>query len=193
MKNCNKLFTICVLFVFFTNSCITHSLAKPKYFTIKHENKDTGIGGFIKLSGYFFPVDSNNILLNSDYERVLLYKNGIICFPPFYPTMEVYNEDFKKTTVAKTMWGSYSFDEKEKLIYTQTILDLGAMSSMSVVKKTFKIIDSTHILLINKQIDNGKIIEVNMKYEFKEEPDILDFSTNWLLKKNWFWKKGAQK
>jgi len=199
MRKNKILILIGFIVVSFNYSCVVvTNLWAPEHFTLKHEDKDTGIGNFINLNGYYFPVDSNNeinqdILLYSKHERVLFYRNGIVCLPPFYPTMEVYNENYKKTSMAKTIWGSYSFDEKEKLIHTQTILDLGAMSSMWVVKETFKIKDSTHIVLVDRQIDDGKIFEVNMEYEFVEEPNILDFSTNWLLKKKWFWKKGAKK
>lgn len=91
------------------------------------------------------------------------------------------------------IWGSYTFDKEKQLIHTETIFRFGINSGTWVVKKTFKIIDSTHIMLISKQTENKKVYEDNIIYEFKEELNIFDSSTNWLLKKNWFWKKGAKK
>lgn len=190
MRNSNKLIFNCILFLFISNSCIA---GKPKHFTLLHENKNTDIEDFIKIDGFYFIENSDPFNNHSSDSHVIFYDNGIACFPPFYPTMDVYNNKFKKTTVAKRMWGTYTFDKKNKLIHTETIARFGVNTGTWVTKRTFKILDSTHILLVRDQMDNKKEEEINVIYEFKEEPNILDFSTNWLLKKGWFWKKGAEK
>lgn len=190
MRNYNKLIFSCILFLFISNSCIA---SKPRYFTLRHDNNKTNIEDFIKINGFYFIENSDPFKNSHSDAHVIFYDNGIACFPPFYPTMDVYNNRFKKTTVAKKMWGSYIFDKEKQLIHTEAVQNLGFMTGVWTEKKTFRIIDSTHILLISKQIDDKKVYEDNIIYEFKEEPNILDFSTNWLLKKGWFWKKGAKK
>lgn len=188
MKNYIRLIVSCILFVAINSSFIA---CKPRYFTLQHEDKKTGIEDFIKINGFYYIEKSNPYNNSHSDAHIIFYDNGIACFPPFYPTEE---ECYRtKMTKDKTMWGSYTFDKEKQLIHTETIFRFGINSGTWVVKKTFKIIDSTHIMLISKQTENKKIYEDNIIYEFKEEPNIFDSSTNWLLKKNWFWKKGAKK
>lgn len=105
----------------------------------------------------------------------MFYKDGLIC-RTFANPLELFRDNLDKSY---NTWGTYSINKDT--IKCQFVSDDGLMVGVSVYKSIYIIKDKNIIVeFISKDIQK--------QYSFHPLENRID-STNWLLKKKWFYKK----
>ncbi len=170
-----------------TYSCITKSWAKPQYFTASFENKDTGLSQILDIDGAF--------LCNVPEEEgtsfyITFFDNGLVALSGSkLPTKEYANLSDPPKNKKKEGWGSYS--TSDSIVSVQIIADNG-IYGLKTNRYFYKVIDRKHIRRIGYISYHNKYFEQNYIGDYVPVPNRMD-STNWLLKKKWFWKESAKK
>lgn len=179
MKVYIKIILISMLSMMLFSSCITKSWAQPKWFTNQFENKDTGLSQLLDTDGAFkakgYIIFFNNGLVCSSGGELPTKENAILQTPPL-------NKD-------NSIWGTYIV--KDNIIETQIIVDNG-IDGFKANRHFYKIINRKQIQHVGYMSYHDKYFEREYLLDYVSVPNRMD-STNWLLKKKWFWKKGAKK
>jgi len=171
---------------------------KPSGFSYKYDGQNTGLDTLINLNGYYrskYPMASR---FGSEYKinfSVMFYNNGLMCYTGLDPVMIFTNHNNIYNN--KPVWGSYRlFNDTIKV---QLLVDPDpAQSYISTSHYEYVIInDSTIEFTENNSSRINYDKNERWGYELNEKNKIFKFhplisridSTNWLLKKKWFYKR----
>ncbi|MDH6354069.1 hypothetical protein M2132_000391 [Dysgonomonas sp. PH5-45] len=161
-----KLF-ICLFIGILFCSCVFGYLIKPIGFKYKYDGKYTGIDTLINIEGYYYDGGSHYIMFYSD---------GLA---------SSYSHRMDTITHRSPVWGNYVLSKDT--IKFQKVVDNGLMTDIGVDMVYFIILSPKEIKEIYPAYKGER------EYSFHPLENRID-STNWLLKKKWFWKdKNAYK
>jgi hypothetical protein len=187
MKEYIKITLVSMMSMMLFHSCITKLWAKPKWFTATFDNKDTGLNQLLDTDGAFL---CNVPEGKGTSYHIVFFDNGLVALSGSkLPTKENANLFDPPINKSKGGWGCYSV--KDSIISVQIIADNG-IDGLKTNREFYKIIDRKHIRRIGYISYHNKYFEQNYAGDYVPVPNRID-STNWLLKKKWFWKKGAKK
>lgn len=182
MKVYIKIILISMLSMMLFSSCITKSWAQPKYFTNHFENKDTGLSQLLDTNGAFL------LKYPTGFEGyIIFFDNGLMC----YGGNDKEKKNYSNISNNKSVWGTYSINKQDSIIDEQIIVDNG-IDGFKVNRHFYKIINRKQIQHIGYISYHNEYIKQDYFGDYVPAPNRID-STNWLLKKKWFWKKGAKK
>ena len=171
MKITNILITC--IFIITIYSCGTF-YSKPAGFKYKYDGAYTGLDTIINTNGYYMSRESSPSVNNSrKYNNYIFYTDGLVC----YLNDNNPHKSFKERSVIPGSWGRYIISKDT--IKCQFIINHGVMGGIALGKVDFLIINNSLI----KEMDDS-----NPEYVFNRLDTKID-STNWLLKKKWFYKK----
>jgi hypothetical protein len=162
------------------------SCTSPRGFTQKYNAQYTGLDTLINLKGYYsteYPYGETSP------QSFVFFKSGLVIRGAHDfkdPYMPIGNRH------SSFAWGTYTIDRD--IVMIQTISDGGFMEGQYIASYKFKIKSKNTIVLLPKYTKNDDNIENNKDYiyNFHNLDQDVD-STNWLLKKKWFWTKDAWK
>lgn len=165
------LITICIF-----NSCIIRGVFKPREFTYLYTPNNTGLDTLLNIDGCFITNDTTRF----DLRYITFWKSNLVSLSYILPLENQLTNKWYR----RSIWGTYIINGSS--IKVQNILDTGADGGIVVNEYTFDIKNPNKIVLI----DINDSIDVSPKniYSYLSLENRID-STNWLLKKKWFYKK----
>lgn len=182
-----------ILLILILQSCIAlvdHYLSpSSSKFTIKYDEKYTGLDTLINLHGYYKCSESDSLSLItynkvikqepidslvSIHNNIMFYKNNLVCTTSADP-IKVFSDNLFSQAIS---WGTYKI--VEDTIKCQFVNKDYVLVRISV-DEAFYLINS------QKELTKIKGLNVGMTYSFHSLESRID-STNWLLKKKWFYK-----
>ncbi|SHE77284.1 hypothetical protein [Dysgonomonas macrotermitis] len=166
-----KKYIISIGILFILLSC---GAKKPKNFTLLYDGKDTGLETLIMTEGCYYDP--------SDGAMITFYKDGISIYQRSSKSLIDFLKWMEKGGIDRfkgKSWGYGRYIISGAVIINQRVEHTFTDGSFMSERK-YRIIDETHI----QNLDNNAILEF---YPLEDRVD----STNWLLKKKWFWTKEA--
>lgn len=167
------------------SSCtIVSKFIKPKSFTYLYDGKYTGIDTMINIKGYYVN-DSFDCPIGIVTSKVMFYEDGIFCATTADDIKNYLSSDGKYRV---ENWGSYYLvgdTIKGQTINKGPIDDIARTTTWE-----FKINSKNKITILKRERDDHLQSPSRDLCLFTFHPleNRID-STNWLLKKKWFYKK----
>lgn len=179
-----KLYIIITIAGIFSSCTIVSKFFKPKSFTYFYDGKYTGIDTMINIKGYYMN-DSFDCPM-SVTPKLMFYEDGVFCETIADDIINYLSSDGKYRAES---WGSYFLvgdTIKGQTINKGPIDDIARTTTWE-----FKINSKNTITLLKRERDDHLQSPSRDLCLFTFHPleNRID-STNWLLKKKWFWKKG---
>lgn len=180
-----KLYIIITIAGIFCSCTIVTKFIKPKSFTHLYDGKYTGIDTMININGYYVNDYTDCPIGVSGY-KIMFYENGIFCATSADDIQNYFLADGKYRPES---WGSYFLvgdTIKGQTINKGPIDDIARTTTWE-----FKINSKNTITLLKRERDDhlqspSRDLCLFAFYPLESRID----STNWLLKKKWFWVKG---
>lgn len=161
-------------------------ILRPKGMKHLHTGRYTGLDTIINIDGYYI----NYYTSKYRFRGIMFYRDGSVQFQirDFYQSEDKYVENVIENKQSKKIgnpywggWGSYQ-QLSDSLIEVTTSLWYDKVSRIESTTSVFKILDENHLLQIDGWNCNENPFEFRL---YLNRPD----STNWLLEKEWFWKR----
>lgn len=153
-------------------------LFKPSGFKYKYTGKYTGLDTLIFIDGYYKSVERQSIYDDKYHSALMFYRDGIVCFSSTTNLLKSFRDG-----IYPPGWGTYRI--YGDTIRSQIIPIESTQNGAPISKSMYIILSDTTIAEIDRE---GKKV-LHTFYPLEERID----STNWLLKKKWFWEKEAYK
>lgn len=171
-----KLILSLFVLIAFCSCTIPMRLFKPSDFTYQYDGRYTGIDTLICTHGYFqskLSIGTESL----DYRHnVMFYTDGLFCMIGVNePAKYFIDSNFSPDHLT---WGSYKL--VGDTIFMQGVKDYGLDGGITIIPLTLQIVTKYKIQDLSRH--EREI------YEFHPLENRID-STNWLLKKKWFYKK----
>lgn len=181
-----KQLIIFIFFVTLTYSCVNlrGAFFKPSDFKYAYDGKYTGIDSLLFVNGYFLSeaIHSKDPYDRSEtYSTIMFYRDGLVCSVPFNNIPRILGVLKGEDEYEPKMWGNYKIIKDTVLVQLISNWDISFGSGAGFVN--FIINSKDKIELWNTNDSTSRLV-----YKFHPLENRID-STNWLLKKKWFYKK----
>lgn len=185
----NKMKYNLIIIIFLLSIAGCAKIIRPENMNYHFDTSETKLNTLLNIDGYY--ISKFEYKGNIHYSALMFYRNGSIAFPLrqlFSSENEIIenlvDKDTSKANNFDTSWGGWGiYHLSGDTIKMQTSLWYDRVTRMGSTYSVFVIENKNEIRLID-----GWYKEKRDIYKFVPYPNRID-STNWLLKKKWFYKK----